>query len=444
MKPEHNQSNSLYALFERERADIEARPKWLSELRERSADQIKNLGVPGRKSEAWRYTSLEFLDDHEYQAANTDVGSELQLEDIKSLLLDEGGKQRLVFVNGIYMPDLSCLDGLSKFVVAGSLRQGCESGVNRIKSYLQKASDEADVFVSLNNLLMKDGGCLYIAPGAHIHEPIELLHIAMGMHGVSSLVNPRHMVILGEGAEAHLIERYAGIDGHDSFTNSLVDIWLGQEAVLTHERVQEEHPQARHLCNLNIHQDKASSYRQRSAMMGGTWSRTGIKLEFTGEDAEADIDALFLVADRQLNDMHLDIRHRVPNCRSRENVKGILLGKGRGVFDGRVLVDKDAQKTDAKLSNHNLILSSNAEIDTKPQLEIYADDVKCSHGTTVGELDEDMLFYLRSRGIGRHEAIQMLCMGFANEVLDQYENEAVRHRVIGQLENLLLTEREPA
>ena len=170
-----------------------------------------------------------------------------------------------------------------------------------------------------------------------------------------------------------------------------------------------------------------------NASLGGSWSRTDVKVVFDGEDASAELDGLMLGRDRQLTDVHLDVQHQKPGCTSRETFRGVLDGKGKVVFDGRILVAKDAQLTDAALSNDNLMLSRSAEVDTKPQLEIYADDVKCSHGTTVGELDSDMLFYLRSRGIGENQAKQMLCQGFAAEVVDQISQPELRDRVLGLL-----------
>ena len=194
---------------------------------------------------------------------------------------------------------------------------------------------------------------------------------------------------------------------------------VGQQAALEHYRIQNESREASHLSNLYLSQEKDSTYQGVSLALGAKWSRTEYRASFKGEHADCDLNGLYTVGDKQLNDFHLDVQHSVPGCSSREQFKGILYGKGRGVFDGRVLVDQYAQKTEAHLTNDNLLLTADAEIDTKPQLEIYADDVKCSHGTTVGQIEPEQIFYMRSRGIDPVAAHKMLSMGFAEGVLDK-------------------------
>jgi Fe-S cluster assembly protein SufD len=246
-------------------------------------------------------------------------------------------------------------------------------------------------------------------------------------------------VVLEEGARAHVTERYVSLGDSTYFNNALVEVSCGVGSELIHERIQEESASAQHLTDLHVRLAADSVYRQVLAGIGGSWSRNDIRVNFDGEGATAEFDGLLLARDGQLNDVHLDVRHNVPSCTSRENFKGILDGKGKLVFDGRILVAKDAQHTDAQLSNHNLMLSRSAEVDTKPQLEIYADDVKCSHGTTVGELDQDMLFYLRSRGVPGSQARQMLCQGFAEEIIDRFGDEKLQSRVSRLLHRRLLT-----
>ena len=243
------------------------------------------------------------------------------------------------------------------------------------------------------------------------------------------VAQPRHLVHLEAGAQATLVERYVSLGESLYCTNAVMEVALGRDAVLKHERLQMESRNAFHLTGFYLVQDENSRYSGINIGLGARWARTDLNTRFRGEHAECLLQGLYLAGDGQLLDYHLDVEHAVPNCRSEENFKGLLTGQGRAVFDGRVLVSKDAQKSDAAMSNRNLMLSEQAEIDTKPQLEIYADDVKCSHGTTVGQIEPEMLFYLRSRGIDAAQARRMLCLGFAGEIIDRLGDEAVREHV---------------
>ena len=213
---------------------------------------------------------------------------------------------------------------------------------------------------------------------------------------------------------------------------------LAANARLQHHRLQHETRNARHLSRIELRQQTASEYHGVNVATGASWSRTDINARFDGPHAVCELDGLYTVGDGQYNDFHLDVLHNVPHCRSREDFKGIVYGDGRAVFDGMILVEKDAQKTDAQLSNKNLLLSQKGEVDTKPQLEIHADDVKCSHGTTVGKLDPNQLFYLRSRGIDQHRARQMICLGFAEQVLSSFDDAAVHDYVQSQMADLFV------
>jgi Fe-S cluster assembly protein SufD len=279
---------------------------------------------------------------------------------------------------------------------------------------------------------MDDGLILLLERGAVVERPIELIHLSVGMDE-PRIAQPRHVVSLADGAQAELIERYVSLGDSLYCTNSLLEISLGRDAVLKHRRIQLESPNAFHIAGLYLNQGDNSHYDGVSLGLGAAWARTDLVVRFQGEHAECDLRGLYLAGDKQLTDYHVDVRHDLPNCVSHENFKGIVYGKGRAVFDGLVYVAPDAQKTDAAMSNRNLMLSQNAEVDTKPQLEIYADDVKCSHGTTVGQIDPEMLFYLRSRGISAGLARRMLCLGFAGEIIDALGNEVLEQHVAEQV-----------
>jgi Fe-S cluster assembly protein SufD len=400
---------------------------WLIPLRERGAQGVAGMALPSRKDEAWRYTSLAFLDQAEYKPLIEGPFDALQLDDMDELLLPDHGGVRLVFVNGYLAPAVCALGGASGGVLVSSMAGGLGEVPPSLRACLGKIAEPQHRFSALNTALMSDGALIRVPRGVASEKPIEILHVSVATED-PGICHPRHLIVLEDDARAEIIERYCSLGDAVYFNNVSIEVSLGTDSELVHSRSQEESQNAQHLSDLQVRLGARSRYRLVLAALGGAWSRSDVRVTFEGEGAEAELDGLMLARDKQLNDVHLDIRHEVPHCTSRETFKGILDGKGRVVFDGRILVAQDAQKTDAQLSNDNLMLSRSAEVDTKPQLEIFADDVKCSHGTTVGELDGEMLFYLRSRGIPQAQATQMLCQGFAQEVLDRLPNEALRAR----------------
>ncbi len=405
---------------------------WLSPARQRGAEEVASIALPDRKQEAWRYTPVSFLDDTAYAAVAGGPFEALQPGDIDELLLTDSKGVRLVFVNGYFAPGLSPLTRDQNGVTVTTLAGGLGEVPAALRERLDRIAEHRHVFAALNSALMSDGACIHVPRGVQAQLPIEILHVSVGLDD-PGICHPRHLIVVEDGAQAQVIERYCSLGEAVYFNNALVEVALGEDSALVHERLQEESPGAQHLSDLHVSLAARSRYRLVQAALGGAWSRNDIRVLFEGEGASAELDGLMLAHDRQLNDVHLDVQHKVPNCSSRESFKGILDGRGRVVFDGRVLVAQDAQQTDAMLSNHNLMLSRSAEVDTKPQLEIYADDVKCSHGTTVGELDHTMLFYLRSRGIPQAQAKRMLCEGFAQEILDRLASQPLRARAARHL-----------
>jgi Fe-S cluster assembly protein SufD len=402
-------------------------PQWLREIRGEGGRQAGALALPTRQQEDWRYTPTGFFEETVFEPASASFDA-LQLSDIEELLLDQSDHVRLVFVNGRLAPGLSSGIAQTAGVEIRHLGDRLGSPSAALRERLDRIAEKRHVFAALNTALMSDG--LLLRVGAEAPQPpqIEVLHVSVGMEE-PAVFHPRHLIVLEEGAQAGLIERYCALgDGH-YFNNALIEVSLAANSRLDHMRSQEESPNAQHLSDLHVHIGAGADYRLVNTALGAAWSRSDVRVALAGEQASARLDGLMFARDRQLNDVHLDIRHEVPHCTSRETFKGILDGKERVVFDGHILVAKDAQKTDAVLSNDNLMLSRSAEVDTKPQLEIYADDVKCSHGTTVGELDGDMLFYLRSRGISEARAKQMLCHGFAEQVLEGIAHPSLRTRL---------------
>lgn len=409
---------------------------WLEEQRADAAARVRSQGIPNARQEDWRYTGLKSLADQRFSRPPGIVPA-IDSQALEPILIPGLDAHRAVLVNGSFAPALSDLNDLPEGVRAGSLREMIKSGSEAVARRLNKlAGSGARLFSALNTAGIDDGFVLLLDSAATLERPIEIIHLSLDADE-PRLAQPRHLVALEEGARATLIERYVSLGEPLYCTNTILELALERDSALDHRRVQTESPNAFHLTGLYLSQAAGSRYLGQNLGLGAAWSRTDLVVRFTGAHAECDLRGLYLAGDRQLVDFHLDVDHQVPHCTSREGFKGIVYGKGRAVFDGRIHVARDAQKTDAQLSNKNLLLSRAAEVDTKPQLEIFADDVKCSHGTTVGQIDPEALFYLRSRGIPESDARRMLCLGFAHEIIDDLAPEPLREYVAEAVANLL-------
>lgn len=415
-------------------------PIWLTDLREQARAAFAEKGFPDRRHEAWRYTSLEPLLKTPF--VESVAVHAVQYGDIEDHLIPGLDAWRLVMVNGRFNASLSRLDGIPDRVVVGGLAACFNDRDEWLADQLQNHHGDSDsVFSDLNLAGMQDGVVIRVGADQKLTKPIEILHLSVGLDD-ESVFQPRNELILEARAEATVIERYIALGESLYFNNGVTDVALSDDARLLHYRLQEESRNAFHVQSQNLRQAARSHYQGVGLALGGAWSRADWNVEFLGEQAQCHLKGLYIVGDGQLVDNHLDVRHAVPDCASTEDFRGVLNGKGRGVFDGRILVARDAQKTDAHLTNKNLLLSRQAEVDTKPQLEIYADDVACSHGTTVGQIEADTLFYLRSRGISEARAQRMICMGFAGAVFEDcpidalsgYLQRRVEHRLEYEVE----------
>ncbi len=409
---------------------------WLEKQRREALHACSVLSVPDRKREEWRYTQVDSLLGHGFAPRET-MAEGLQHLDIDALRLPGLHAHSLVFANGRFVPSLSQLESLPQGVIVSGLRDALECHPDRVADRLGTlAKPDRHPFAAMNSAEMNDGLFLYMPAGVTLQQPVEVLHISMGLDEAVA-IQPRNLVILGHGARATLIERYVGSGKSVYFNNGISEICLDQAAELTHLRLQQESDKAYHLHSDYIEQGGASSYQSTRYSLGGIWSRNEINVSFTAEEASAELYGLMAIGDRQLNDIHLNVDHGVPGCESKSEFRSLLYGKGRGVFDGRIHVAPDAQKTIAHLNNANLMLTRDAEMDTKPQLEIYADDVKCSHGTTIGELEDTQLFYLRSRGIEADMAQRLLCLGFTAEILERCAFEPLREQIEHAISQML-------
>ncbi len=398
---------------------------WLSQTRADARRAINVIALPERKQEAWRYSDLARLykQDFHYQPIPP---AELQDSAVSKWIYADNESYRLVFANGRFVPEMSTNQVFAENIRIGSLQQMLATEPERVNRWLQNDTRQTpDVFTELNLALIDDGVIVHVPENVTLDMPVEVVYLNSSSER-NALVQPHSLVILEAGAQARVVEHFTGTDSSTYFFNGITRVALGANASLQHYRLQNESTNAHHLSRIALRQDTASEYSGVNVATGGAWSRTDISSRFDGQHARCNLDGLYTVGEQQYTDFHLDVVHSLPHCSSRENFKGIVYGKGRAVFDGRILVEKDAQKTDAQLSNKNLLLTQHAEVDTKPQLEINADDVKCSHGTTVGKLDPAQLFYLRSRGINEHEARKMICLGFAEQVLADIDDEQVQ------------------
>lgn len=407
-------------------------PTWLRETRHRARQAIAELPIPNRKLEAWRYTGIEGMLQQDFTADLPESHSWTP-EELETWLSPAADVYRLVFVNGRCVPRLATGRELPAGVTLGSLRAALGTDPKLLSTWVNHTqAHEEHLFSALNTALIHDGLLLHVAAGVRLDRPIEVIYLNLEQER-PRLIQPRNLVVLEPDAHATLVEHFIGADESPYFHNQVAELVLQERSGLQHYRLQEEGAAAWHLASLYLSQDRDSHYQGIPLSFGARWARTEYQACFRHEGAHCDLSGLYTVGQGQLSDFHLDIRHSVPGCTSREQFKGILHGKGRAVFDGRILVDKQAQKSDARLRNDNLMLVRDAEVDTKPQLEIHADDVLCSHGTTVGQLDPQQVFYLRSRGIDTETARRMLCLGFAAEIIDTIDLPALREHAMARL-----------
>jgi Fe-S cluster assembly protein SufD len=386
-------------------------------------DRFEEVGFPNPRLEAWRYTQVEGLLKQEFATPATEFAANLSEAD--AAILQQPVAGRLVFIDGIYQSELSGSEyaGLKVSSLKSALAQGDRQVLEAVGA-LSGVGD--DGFAALNLASFQDGALIQVVEGTQLSDPIDVIHLTSTKADGCKLTT-RHLVMMETGAEAELIERFVSLEEEKIhyFNHLVYEISLAESAQLKHKRIQMEGRQAYHISDLHIALQGKAGYQGVNASVGGCWSRTFLHSRFIQPDAHCELDGLYLIGEGQLSDFHLDVDHQAPRCTSRENFKGILNGSARAVFDGLIQVGEQAQKSEAHLQNANLMLSRRAEVDSKPQLVILADDVVCSHGATVGQLDEQAMFYMRSRGLSEQQAKQLLCQGFIADVIERFEHPAL-------------------
>jgi Fe-S cluster assembly protein SufD len=396
-------------------------PEFLRKLRAAGREAFQRVKLPTVKHEDWRYTNLAELSGLAFAAPAPALA--------RVTLTDLPPSPRLVFLDGRLDPASSDVTGLPAGVRLGSLAAALAERPAALEPHLGQVAAAPDhAFAALNAGLFTDGALLEIADGIACQPAVHLVFASTAAStGGKPATHPRNLVVAGAGSRATVVEHYRG-DGI-YLVNAVTELVLGDGAQVEHDRIQEDAPQAFHVGLLHVRQGAASRFTGQSIALGSRLARVEARAHLAGEGAHCDLHGLYVAGGQQLLDHLVRVDHAVPRCTSREVFKGILDGASRGVFAGRIFVREGAQKTDAGQVNSNLLLSEDAIIDTKPQLEILADDVKCTHGGTVGQLREDQLFYLRARGVPQAVARAMLTWAFASEMVERVGPEALRARV---------------
>jgi len=401
---------------------------WTRRSREAALERFAERGFPTTRDEEWKYTSVAAIERRPFRVvAEATDGPAAEL--VARYALE--GCHVLVFVNGRHVAGLSRLGSLPDGAHMGSLAELLAARPERLEDWFDDdAATDENGFAALNAALWSDGAWIDLAAGVALDRPIHLLHLATApAPGTEPAIFPRNLIRFGRGAQATIIEHYVGDDDAPYLTDAVTRIQAGAGAMLTYAKLQQEGSRGFHIAEIRAEQERDSQLRSASFAFGALLSRTGIATRFDAEGCAADLIGLYLGSGRQHVDHHTLIDHARPRGTSREFYKGVLEGGSRAVFSGRVVVRPDAQHSDAQQANHNLLLSDAAEVDTKPQLEIWADDVKCSHGATVGQLDAEQRYYLRTRGMDDATACAVLIHAFAAEVLARVDAAPLRTRL---------------
>jgi Fe-S cluster assembly protein SufD len=406
-------------------------PRWLEDLRDRAAARFAALGFPTTREEEWRFTSVAPIASTEFAAPRPDVS--VSEEELTRFHYAESGF-RLALVNGRFSRELSKLKGLPTGMRVMSLAEAIDERAGDVQRYLGQLAEFAErPFAALNTALAADGAFVYIPDGLILEQPLQIVFVAAADGGVPALVNTRALIVAGDSSQARIVENYVGPSGAVYFTNGVTEVVAGENAVLDHYKVQHESEAAYHVASMHVHASRNATFSSHSFSLGGRLVRNDAVALLDGQGAECTLNGLYLADGERLVDNHTTIDHAKPHCPSHEIYKGILGGKARAVFNGKIIVRPDAQKTDAKQTNRALLLSDDASINTKPQLEIFADDVKCTHGAAIGQLDEDALFYLRARGLTYFEARDLLIHAFAGDILDRVKIDSLKAALEGDL-----------
>jgi Fe-S cluster assembly protein SufD len=413
-----NDAEPHAAKFERFQKEA-PQPAWVMPLRRAGIERFGAIGFPTLQDEDWRFTNVAPIARLPFRPVFQAPQPDLTQQAITGFTFGGLEANRLVFVNGHYVGALSSLEPQPRGIVISNLAAALATDSTAIQQHVARhAPDKDNAFAALNAAFFQDGAYIQVPAGQTVAAPIHLLFIATSEE-TGATWHPRNLVIAGNNSHVTILESYVSTVDTPYFTNAMTDLVLGNGAVVEHCKFQDESPSAYHIAGVHADLGRGCNFISHSIATGARLSRNNIRTHLGGEGVECILNGLYLTRADQLADHHMVVEHAQPHCNSHEYYNGILDGRSKGVFHGRILVRPAAQKTDAKQTNKNLLLSEDAGVDTKPQLEIYADDVKCTHGATIGQLNEEAIFYLRARGLGAETARRMLIHAFAGEIIER-------------------------
>ncbi|MEA5581419.1 Fe-S cluster assembly protein SufD [Nodularia harveyana UHCC-0300] len=407
----------------------------LLELRQDAAARVRHSTLPNTRNEEWRFTDLSALRQVQFH-----LDRELQSVDISSLILPEAVNSRLVFVNGVYTPDLSAVEDLPSGLVVGNLAGFSESQQQNFQPYLAQAEGSQEVFTALNTAGISDAAVIWVEKNVIVETPIHLLFVNSAGEK-ATISQPRCLVVAQSGASVTVVEEFINHRGAEDaegvyFTNAVTEVWLGENSQVNHTRVAREGAEAFHIGKTAVTQARDSRYTCHALTFGGRLSRHNLEVWQTGEQTETTLNGLTMISEKQVGDTHSAIALNHPHSTSKQLHKCIVGDRAHAVFNGKVFVPKPAQLTNAGQLNRNLLLSPKARVDTKPQLEITADNVKCAHGATVSQLEDDEIFYLQSRGINENDARKLLINAFAAEIINQIPLQSLQEILLNTVNSL--------
>ena len=398
----------------------------LHDLRIEAIKTFETQGFPTKKEEAWKYTSLNSLLKTDYSIFPK-LDQTVEFNDVKKYFLHDIDTYKVVFIDGVYSSFLSetTHDKLDVCLMSSALNKEKYKPV--IEAYFNKVA-KADSLTSLNTAFAKEGAYINIPKHKEVEKPIELIYFSTG-NEAAILLQPRYLIVVGENSHVQIIERHQSLSENPVLTNSVTEIFAEKRAVVDYYKIQNDGRSASLIDNTYISQEQASNCSVHTFSFGGNITRNNLNFYQKGEHCDSTLKGITILEDKQHVDHNTLVHHIEPNCESHQNYKGIFDDASTGVFNGKIIVSKEAQKTNAFQQNNNILISDKATINAKPQLEIFADDVKCSHGCTIGQFDEDALFYLRSRGIAKKEAQALLMYAFANTVLESVKIPELKVRI---------------
>ncbi|MEZ7956491.1 MAG: Fe-S cluster assembly protein SufD [Rubritalea sp.] len=404
-------------------------PEWVRAARKAGISHFVELGLPTLQDEDWRFTNVAPIAKLPFKPVLESTGEGVTAKSLSHFTFAELAGSRLVFVDGHFTPELSSTVNLPEGVKVKSLAEAIAKDPAQVEPHLfHHARSDTSAFTALNTAFFKDGAFIYVPAGQTVSEPIQLLYVSTAKED-GTTAHVRNLIVAESSSQATIVENYVNLSDAAYLTNSVTELVAGDNAVVEHLKLQDESQEAFHITTLAAKFGRASNVLTHSIALGAKLSRTNILTHLAGEGLECILNGLYLTRGEQIADHYMVVDHAEAHCDSHEYFNGILADKSKGVFHGRILVRPDAQKTDAKQTNKNLLLSDSATANTKPQLEIYADDVKCTHGATIGQLNEEAIFYLRSRCIGLETARRMLIHSFAGEIIERVRCQPVREEL---------------